>query len=145
MAKKEFILQGFTARTHIDAIKELFRVPDIQHVLISVAFVTKDGVDQIRSELLKNACNVTVFAGIRNEITSHQALTELYGTGGKVYVVDSGTRYIVFHPKIYLVRGKNTARLIIGSANLTLGGLHNNIEAGMLMHFDLSDLATSPR
>src|SRR5262249_8960299 len=33
------------------------------------------------------------------------------------------------------------ARLVIGSANLTVAGLNNNIEAGMLLDFDLADAA----
>ena len=40
-----------------------------------------------------------------------------------------------------MVRGKLNAKLLLGSANLTLGGLNNNIEAGMLLSFDLSDAA----
>lgn len=142
MAKKEFILQGFTARTHLDAIKELFLVKDIDQVIISVAFVSKNGVDQIRNELQSSYNNLTIFAGIRNDITSYQALYDLFticSGPGSLYVVDPGTRSILFHPKLYIAIGKSTARLIIGSANLTLGGLHNNIEAGMLIEFDLSD------
>lgn len=139
MAKKEFIFQGFTTRTHVDAINELFQVQDIQHVLLSVAFVSKNGVDKIKSNLSANSANLTVFAGIRNDITSFQGLTELYLLANSLYVVDTGSRSVVFHPKIYLVRGKHRARLIIGSANLTLGGLHNNIEAGMILDFDLAD------
>ena len=39
MAKKEFILQGFTAKTHREAIVRLFDVPNIERVIVSVAFV----------------------------------------------------------------------------------------------------------
>lgn len=48
---------------------------------------------------------------------------------------------IIFHHKFYLVRGKSHARMVVGSANLTLGGLNNNIEAGMLLDFDMTDVA----
>ena len=66
-------------------------------------------------------------------------MTRLHSTGCKLYAVDTGSRTVIFHPKLYLVRGKAHARLIVGSANLTLGGLNNNIEAGMLLHFDLAN------
>jgi hypothetical protein len=46
MATPEFILQGFTASTHIDVLQRLFDLPDIQSVLVSVAFVTEGGVEQ---------------------------------------------------------------------------------------------------
>lgn len=139
MAHKEFILQGFTPRTHADAVRELFNLPDIRKVVLSVAFVSESGVDQIATQLQAHSAQVTVFAGIRNDITSHQGLKRLHAISGSLYVVDTGSRMVVFHPKLYMVRGKSHARLLLGSANLTLGGLNNNIEAGMLLHLDLSD------
>ena len=51
MAQKEFILQGFTTRTHADAIRELFGIPDIKRVVLSVAFVNESGVQQIEAQL----------------------------------------------------------------------------------------------
>lgn len=140
MAGKEFILQGFTTRTHADVVRELFDVPDIERVVLSVAFVGDDGVRQIEDQLRAYADHVTVFAGIRNDITSHQALTRLHGIiGDHLHIVDTGSRNVIFHPKLYLVRGNARARLVIGSANLTLGGLNNNIEASMMLDFDLTD------
>ena len=139
MAKKEFILQGFTTRTHVAAVRELFNVSNIQHVILSVAFVSKSGVDLLEEQLASYAACVTVFAGIRNDITSRQGLGQLHGLGVKLYAVDTGSRNILFHPKLYFIRGKSRARLIVGSANLTLGGLNNNIEAGMAFDFDLTD------
>ncbi len=139
MAKKEFILQGATSQTHADAVRRLFDVQHIQRVVLSVAFVTESGVGLIENEIKANAGKATVLAGIRNDITSQQALKKLLGLGGALYAVDTGYRAVIFHPKLYLVRGKTQARVIIGSANLTLGGLNNNIEAGVLLNLDLSD------
>ena len=138
MAYKEFILQGFTPRTHGAAIRELFEIPNIKRVLLSVAFITESGVDQIRDKLQTHAKGLTVFAGIRNDISTLQGLKLLHSFGGDLFAVDTGARHTVFHPKLYMVRGKQSARAIVGSANLTLGGLNNNIEAGMLLEFDLS-------
>jgi hypothetical protein len=53
--------------------------------------------------------------------------------------VDTGARNLLFHPKFYLACGDTQARLIVGSANLTLGGLNNNIEASMVLDFDLTN------
>lgn len=140
MANKEFILQGFTTRTHRDAIRELFDVEDVQSVLISVAFASESGVEQILDQLRDVGDKLLVFAGIRNDITSYQAMTSLAGIKGiSLFTVDTGARTIIFHPKLYLVRGANHARMIVGSANLTLGGLNNNVEAGLLLQFDLSE------
>lgn len=139
MAKKNFILQGVTTKTHAQAVRELFDVPDIKKVILSVAFVSESGVQQIEAALRKHAARVTVFAGVRNDITSHQGLALLHAIGVKLYTVDTGSRAVIFHPKLYLVRGKTNARFVVGSANLTLGGLNNNIEAGMLIDFNLTD------
>jgi HKD family nuclease len=141
MAKKQFILQGFTARTHTDAVRKLFDVPNIEAVLLSVAFITESGVEKIEANLKGHAAKLTIFAGIRNDITSHQGLARLHGTGGTLYTVDTGSRTVIFHPKLFMVRGKQNAALVLGSANLTLGGLNNNIEAGLMLNFDLADPA----
>lgn len=139
MAKKSFILQGITPKTHAQAVRELFDVPDIKKVILSVAFVSESGVKQIESQLKAQAALVTVYAGIRNDITSYQGLALLRNIGVKLFTVDTGSRNVIFHPKLYLVRGKTTARFVVGSANLTLGGLNNNIEASLVIDFDLSD------
>jgi HKD family nuclease len=141
MATPEFILQGFTANTHIDALQRLFDLPDVQTVLVSVAFVSEGGVERIEGHLVRHAACATVFAGIRNGATSYQGLIRLHRAVNDLYSVDTGSRTLIFHPKLYLVRGREHARLIIGSANLTLAGLNNNIEAGMLLDFDLADAA----
>jgi HKD family nuclease len=141
MATPEFILQGFTASTHIDVLQRLFDLPNIQSVLVSVAFVTEAGVAKIEAQLISHAEYATVFAGIRNDTTSYQGLVRLHGIVSQLYTVDTGSRTQIFHPKLYLVRGTERARLVVGSANLTLAGLHRNIEAGMLLDFDLADAA----
>jgi hypothetical protein len=139
VAKKEFILQGFTKRTHGAAARELFDIEGIKRVILSVAFVSASGVKELAKQLESTKAKVFVLAGIRNDITSYQGLAALKELAADVYTVDTGSRSVLFHPKLYLVRGKDHARLIVGSANLTLGGLNNNIEAGMLIEFDLTD------
>lgn len=43
-----------------------------------------------------------------------------------------------FHPKLYQVAGDNTSIVIIGSNNLTKGGLFSNYEAGVCIELDLA-------
>jgi HKD family nuclease len=140
MAKKELILQRLTTSTHIDAVRRLFDIDEIQKVLLGVAFITENGVEKIEDKLKAHAAHLTVFAGIRNGTTSYQALVRLHGIGGSLYTVDAGPWGVIFHPKIFLARGYARARVVMGSANLTLGGLNNNIEAGILLDLDLTDI-----
>ena len=140
MTIKEFILQGFTERTHANALREMFDIPDIKRVSLSVAFISESGVQEIEEQLKTHAGNTTIFAGIRNDITSHQGLMRLHSIiGSKLYIVDTGARNLLFHPKLYFACSEEQARLIVGSANLTLGGLNNNVEASMVLDFDLTD------
>lgn len=140
MTKKEFILQGFTTRTHLEALREMLDIPDIQQVTLSVAFVGESGVRAIEERVTECAANVTVFAGIRNDITSYQGLIRLLSiANSSLYTVDTGARRLLFHPKLYFVRGEAQAGLMVGSANLTLGGLNNNIEASIVLKFDLTN------
>ncbi|WP_065751057.1 phospholipase D family protein [Bradyrhizobium paxllaeri] len=141
MPTPEFILQGFTSTTHIDALHRVFDLPDVQKVLVSTAFASEGGVERIEEHLVPHVACTTVFVGIRNGATSYQGLARLHRVVNEIYTVDTGSRTVIFHPKLYLVRGRERARLIIGSANLTLAGLHYNIEAGMLLDFDLADVA----
>lgn len=134
----ELILQGLTARTHAEVLSEML-AGEIDRAIFSVAFVSADGVDLLEPILAPHAEKVTVFAGIRNEITSAQALKRLLNIGISLCAVDTGSRTLLFHPKLYHVRAGETAQLSVGSANLTLGGLNNNIEAGVLVELSLAD------
>jgi hypothetical protein len=50
---------------------------------------------------------------------------------------DPGTR--TFHPKLYVVEGRETATAIVGSGNMTMGGLYENYEAGLVLDLDRHD------
>lgn len=134
----KFILQGLTPQNHVSAVAELVQVDDVELLLISVAFVSSTGVQLIADYLKPYADKATVFAGIRNGITSAQAIRALLDLKVDVKAVDTGSAHVVFHPKLYYVRGAKVARLLIGSANLTTGGLNNNVEASVALELDLS-------
>lgn len=136
----KFILQGLTEQTHINEINALFEITAVQLALFSVAFVSESGVVEIEERIKEYSSKTTVFAGVRNNITSYQGLKRLHSIiGNNLYIFDTGTRNVLFHPKFYLVRGNMEAKLMVGSANLTLGGLNNNVEASIVLDLDLSD------
>ena len=139
MAKQKFLLQGFSTKNHLNAVTRLFELPNIEKVIVSVAFLTKAGVDLLSTELSSMGSKTDVFAGIRNDITSRQGLHGLMEHGARVHYVDTGARQVIFHPKIYFARTKKRARMVLGSANLTLGGLNNNIEASVTFELDLDN------
>ena len=134
----KLILQGFRAETHLDALQQLLRAPATERVIISVAYLNLRGIELVADDLTALSERVSVFAGIRNGITSKQGLDRLLRGGAELFVVDTGASGVIYHPKLYLGRSATEASLLVGSANLTMGGLNNNIEAGVEITLDLT-------
>ncbi len=107
--------------------------------LFSVAFARSAGVTSIQASIAALKITPKIFVGIRNDITSIQAIHQLLALGAELYTVDTGARRPIFHPKLYVICSKTTAKAIIGSANLTYYGLQNNIEVSALLELDLSN------
>jgi HKD family nuclease len=141
MAEITFIIQAVTVTNHADAILSLLAIPEPTQVLVSVAFVREAGLEVVEEAIKPLAKHTKFFVGIRNDITSIQAIKRLLTMGVELYAVDTGSRNTIFHPKLYFAANTNQASVIIGSANLTFNGLHNNIEVSTLMMLDLSDPA----
>ena len=47
------------------------------------------------------------------------------------YIVDTASQAYIFHPKVYITNNADQARLIVGSANATAGGMAKNVEASL--------------
>ena len=118
--------------SHLTAVQELLSIPDVEKVLVSVAFANLNGLDALEKSLRPVALQTKLFIGIRNGITSAQALEKGLQIGCSVYAVDTGTPSIVFHPKVYLSRNRHEICMIVGSANMTGGGLLSNVEASLM-------------
>ena len=137
------LIQGIADDNHESAIKHLLALPNPQCITIAVAFLTARGLSGIRQAIAQVSSRTTVFVGIRNGITSAQGLSSLLQLSCSIYAVDTGSRSLLFHPKIYAARSPQEARLIVGSANLTRGGLLSNIEASLCLTLPLYDSANA--
>lgn len=135
----KLVLQGVTPDSHLVAVKQLLAIPDPTKIVISTAFMNKGGFSQLQELLTPLAGMTRLFVGIRNGITSAQGVSAAIDSGITTYAVDTGTRNVIFHPKIYFARSATAANLILGSANLTIGGLSHNIEASVSMVLDMAD------
>ncbi|MDE0079515.1 MAG: helix-turn-helix domain-containing protein [Caldilineaceae bacterium] len=136
--KKRFVLQGITQDNHLDEIRDVISIENVSRIIISVAFLNQRGFSLLRDILEPVAGKTVIPAGIRNGITSAQGLLACVECGCRTYTVDTGSRRVVFHPKIYMSKNGEEARLILGSANLTVGGFISNIEASLKVVADLS-------
>ena len=140
MANVGILLQGLREDDdHQTAVNALLSLPDMDSFVLSLAFVRRSGVNAICDELNKIAHKATFFVGIRNGVTSVQGILSLLDVGIKPFVVDTASNSKIFHPKIYAGYNANLAHVILGSANLTFGGLNRNIEASSIVKLDRTD------
>jgi HKD family nuclease len=117
---------------------------DCANVHIAVAFLKRSGLERISEPLHyalnSKGANVEIVVGLDFKTTDAQALSALKemenaNRNFKFYCFgDKRDNFneLVFHPKIYLFDKSNSTGLkytsIIGSSNLTAGGLATNFE-----------------
>jgi hypothetical protein len=81
----------------------------------------------------------TLVLGVDLGGTSKQVLEEVASWPVPVYVVKNSMPGVTFHPKIYLLRWSDCALIVVGSNNLTDGGLFRNYEAASLVWYELPE------
>lgn len=144
MAKISSIIQPLVpGQTHATSLGQLLSAGRGEEVYLSTAYIREAGVTTIAKQLRKRAGKAKAFVGIANGATSLQGIQALFRTGIRIWLVDTGSRERIFHPKFYSTKDRNAVHAIIGSANLTHPGLHNNIEFGASLELDLRDRSDS--
>lgn len=103
-------------------------------LIIVVAFAKNSGVLRLKKAFetfRKSGAEIEAYVGIDLDGTSYEALISLLKIANKLTVVhlESGQ---TFHPKIYSFSSEDECVLIVGSNNLTSGGLWTNIETSMV-------------
>ena len=102
--------------------------PSFQRILNIelLAFIKKGGL-------------VEAVVGVDSHGTSRLALESLLSMikPGNLYVY-SNPADSTFHPKLYILSSKEKAMILIGSSNMTLGGMINNFELNVSIELDLS-------
>ena len=109
----------------------------------AVAFVKRSGVDRIADSLRPFARrgHVRMTVGVDVHGTSVEGLASLLdclGGHGEVCIFHNENGP-TFHPKMYVFSNDRNAEVIIGSGNLTRGGLLDNYEASIALTLDLTD------
>jgi HKD family nuclease len=136
-----FIGQGLDTGSDINAgnlINESLLSIDYQSADIFVAFVSTSGLKNIIDELIAFRAaggTIRLYVGVNLNATSMEALENLIASGIETYVIYSPNS-IIYHPKVYLFRGAQICRAIIGSSNLTASGLFQNVEASICYDFE---------
>lgn len=118
------------------------RISKCVRIWIFSAFAKNSGYDLIKPELnrrLKKIKQITFVFGLDFFHTEPDLLRKLNkqvskNTENTKLYISSRTRKYTFHPKIYAFQIGSKIELIIGSANLTSGGLEDNHEISLLIH-----------
>ncbi len=111
---------------------------------IIVAFARLSGVARLLSQIRvwrSNGRSIEAIVGVDRLGTSQEALHVLLDELDAVYITRTTDESCTFHPKMYLFEGKRRARAVVGSHNLSSGGLETNFEGGVILDFQLPDEA----
>lgn len=105
----------------------------------AVAFARWSGLALIEAKLQAFASrpgnSIRAVVGVDLGGTTVEALTYLHELpSATVKILRSGNPHVVYHPKVYLFAGPEKWLSIVGSGNLSAGGLHANVEAAVLLH-----------
>ena len=123
--------------------------PKWTRLLASVAFVKRSGTSLLQRPLRdfssRSAVRITV--GVDHGGTSVEGIEDLLGVlsaTGALWVLHhppspGHSAHHTLHPKLFMFDSANEAVAIVGSGNLTRGGLFGNYEAGVAISLDLAD------
>lgn len=109
---------------------------------IAVAFAKNSGVLRLNRHLdgfRARGGLVRVFVGVDLGGTSYEALTNLLDRVDKLFVVHAKSGQ-TFHSKIYNFVGSDRAITIVGSNNLTGGGLWSNFESSLIVEENIASI-----
>jgi len=106
-----------------------------------VAFAKNSGVGRLFNDLRSfsnHGGKVEAIVGIDQKITSYQSLLNLKVLTNDSLYIHHDIGPTNFHPKIYLFGNTEIDKVIVGSSNLTAGGLYMNFEANISVNLDSS-------
>ena len=138
----EFIHQPAPSHRLGDYLKAKLSEP-WTHFRAAVAFVKRSGTRHIAASVsaFAQTSHVEIVSGIDHRGTSAEGLRDLIDAvapDGRVIVFHNRLP-MTFHPKVYLFKSPTSAEVLIGSGNLTEGGLFTNYEASLRLILDLAD------
>ena len=138
----EFIHQPSDSNSLADYLNEGFS-GSWTHFRAAIAFVKRSGTRHIEGSLASFARthDVEIIAGIDHRGSSYEGLESLLhavSPSGRIVVFHNPT-FRTFHPKIYLFKSSAAADMVVGSGNLTGGGLFANYEAGIRLRLNLTN------
>ena len=115
------------------------------HLTAAVAWVKRSGMDHLGPMLAKfeaDGGKARFAVGIDSRGSTSEGLAALLaavGPNGEVWIVHYPSLTVTFHPKCFLFENDKEAVAVVGSGNLTGGGLYTNFELGVELRFGEPD------
>jgi hypothetical protein len=126
-----------------DFLASGFQDPNWTEFRAAVAFVKRSGTRFIAPHLStfckRPGAKVNISIGVDLTGSTYEGVKDLVdavGALGKLWVYRNSSN--TFHPKVFVFRNGNAADIVVGSGNLTKGGLYENSEAFVRHVLDLS-------
>lgn len=137
--------QGYNLKENTSVGKELiglFKSHRYNSFTCLVAFASQGGVSALSKEIQEakgRGCQLKIILGVDQKGTSKEALEEVlsWGVDAKIYHTNE---FNIFHPKVYLFENEDIFSLIVGSNNLTVPGLVQNVECSLM----IKDIKSNP-
>lgn len=96
------------------------------HIYIAAAWVTSgSAMDQLEEAVKEYDISLRIIVGTHGNATEPEALERLNDIGELRLVPNGGP---LFHPKMYIFKGKTESKAWVGSANFTRAGFERNVE-----------------
>lgn len=110
-----------------------------EKAFIAVSYLKMSGVESIKQSIEENNSTntkISILTSLDFGITDEEGLRELLDMGVSCNIVHNKN----FHPKLYIFElGGGEATMIIGSSNLSHGGLSTNCEANLILNGNISE------
>ncbi|MEA3402328.1 MAG: phospholipase D-like domain-containing protein [Armatimonadota bacterium] len=116
-------------------------ISQAEDVRLAVAFASANGVRLLEgalAEALDCGAHVELLIGLDGEVTEPDAIRLLFClTGGSenahLYCHPPAALGSSYHPKVYWTSRQDAATIVVGSSNLTRGGLSSNAEINVVI------------
>jgi HKD family nuclease len=133
------------ARTMVSALSSM--IEGTSDLRMAVAFLSKRGLGMIDAPLMPivdAGTPVEFLVGLDMLTTEPVALRQLFqlcqsNKNANLYCLGSLAGGGIYHPKLYVSRAGNSVMSIVGSSNLTTGGLKTNVEVNVLIEADAGE------
>ncbi|MEK6833123.1 MAG: phospholipase D-like domain-containing protein [Nanoarchaeota archaeon] len=126
----------------VEIVKKLLKESD--KVDLAVSYLKISGYKLIEDEIIKLVnkgikIRAIVDLDLNLQITDIEPIIKIKKLGSNIGIKVYKTNNNNFHPKLYIFYNGDKVSIIIGSSNITRGGLINNIEANLFIESEKDD------